>query len=109
MAIINRMLRKLDDDVSCMQRGLQPDSLAHWYGVVIREARRSAPPHLQDRISVRQDPILPMKFSLDVSRRAVRHLATAVDDNLERMPYTTRLYFLRVLEALSGEADGPPA
>ncbi len=105
MAIIDRMLKKLDDDVSCMQRGLQPDSLAHWYGVVIREARRLAPAHLQDKISVRQDPILLMRFNLDVSKRAVRYLMMAVDDNLERMPYTTRLYFLRVQEALAGEAD----
>jgi len=105
MAIINRMLKKLDDDVSCMQRGLQPDSLARWYDAVIGEARTLAPPHLRDKIGVRQDPILPMRFSLDVSKRAVRYLMTAIDDNLERMPYTTKLYFLRVQETLAGEAD----
>jgi len=105
MAIINRMLKKLDDDVSCMQRGLQPDSLAYWYDAVIGEARALAPPHLRDKINVRQDPILPMRFSLDVSKRAVRHLMAAIDDNLEKMPYTTRLYFLRIQETLDMEVD----
>jgi len=105
VAIINRMLKKLGDDVSCMQRGLQPDSLACWYEAVIGEARTLAPPHLRDKISVRQDPILPMRFSLDVSKRAVRYLTMAIDGNLERMPYTTRLYFLRVQETLAEEVD----
>jgi len=105
VAIINRMLKKLGDDVSCMQQGLQPESLAYWYDVLIRGARRSAPAHLQDKISVRQDPILPMKFNLSISRRAVMYFAESVDENLERMPYTTKLYFLKVREALDCEVD----
>lgn len=105
MAIINRMLKKLDNDVVCMQQGLQPENLARWYDTVVKEARRFAPPHLQDKINVRQDPVLLMKFNLDISKRAVRYFMMAVDDSLERMPYTTRLYFLRVQETLAGEVD----
>lgn len=105
VAIIDRMLKKLDGDVSGMQRDLQPESIARWYGAVVGEARRLAPAHLRDKISVRQDPVLPMRFSLDVSRRAVAYLAMAIDGSLEGMPYATRLYFLRVQEALAGEAD----
>ena len=103
MGIINRMLKRLDNDVSCMQHGLQPERIAYWYDVIVREARRSAPPHLQDKISTRQDPILLMKFNLDISKRAVRYFMAAIDDNLEKMPYTTKLYFLKVQEVLSKE------
>ena len=105
MAIINRMLKKLDDDVSYMQKGLQPENLAYWYDVVIKEARRFAPPHLQEKINVKQDPILLMKFNLDISKRAVKYFMMAVDDNLEKMPYTTKLYFLKVQETLAEEVD----
>ena len=105
MAIINRMLKKLDEDVSGMQAGLQPEGLARWYDRVIKEARGLAPPYLRDRIGVRQDPILPMRFNLDVSRRAVRYFMMAVDENLDGMPYTTRLYFLKVQEELAREVD----
>lgn len=105
VAIINRMLKKLDDDVSCMQQGLQPGHLASWYDEVIRLARGYAPPHLRDKIGVVQDPVLPMRFSLDISRRAVGYFMAAVDESLDGMPYTTRLYFLRVQQAMSREAD----
>ncbi len=99
------MLKKLDDDVSYMQKGLQPESLTHWYDIVIREAKRLAPAHLQQKISVKQDPILLMKFNLDISKRAVKYFMMAVDDNLDKMPYTTKLYFLKVQETLTCEVD----
>ncbi len=105
MAIINRMLKKLDDDVADMQQGLQPGHLARWYDRIIEIARGYAPPHLQDKINVVQDSILPMRFNLDVSKRAVRYLAVAIDENLDEMPYTTRLYFLRVRQELGREVD----
>lgn len=105
MAIIDRMLKKLDDDISYMQEGLQPDSLVHWYDIVIREAQNFAPAHLRDKINVIQDPILPMKFNLDISKRAVRYFMMAVDANLEKMPYTTKLYFLQVQQTLTEEID----
>lgn len=105
MAIINRMLKKLDDDVVQMQHGLQPASLAYWYDVVLGAARRYAPPYLHEKINVIQDPILPMKFRLDISKRAVKYVMMAMEENLDSMPYTTRLYFLRVQKALTDEVD----
>lgn len=107
MAIINNMLNQLDSDVSLLKQGLQPDSLSFWYGKIIKETKEMAPPWLQDKIKVKQDPILPMKFNLDISKRAVRYFMMVVDDNLGQMPYSTRLYFLKVQEILDSEMDKP--
>ena len=100
MAVIDRMLERLDSEVGAMQEGLQPRWLAPWYEKIVSSARESAPAHLRDLISVRQDPLLPMKFELDVSRRAVRCLAGAIEECIPQMPYTTGMYFMRVLGQL---------
>ena len=88
-----------------LQLGLQPDVLKYWHHVVLADARSRAPPWLQDKINVRQDPHLPMKFSLDISKRATSYYMMAVDAHLEMMPNSTRLYFLRVCETLGDEID----
>ncbi len=105
MAIINNMLNQIDSDVSALQQGLQPDNLSLWYDRIIRETIEMAPPWLEDKIGVSQDPVLPMKFNLDISKRAVRYFMMAVDSNLDEMPATTRLYFLKVQEILDAEMD----
>ena len=46
-----------------------------------------------------------MKFNLDISKRAVRYFAIAVENNLPNMPYSTQMYFLKVQEILSFEMD----
>lgn len=107
MAIINNMLEKIDSDVSMLKQGLQPENLAFWYDKIIRETREMAPPWLQDKINAKQDPILPMKFNLDISKRAVRYFMMVVDENLEYMPYSTKLYFLKIQEILDSETDKP--
>jgi hypothetical protein len=58
-----------------------------------------------DKINVKQDPILPLKFNINISKRAVSYFMQVVDYNLEKMPYTTRLYFLKVQEIMSAEMD----
>ncbi len=105
MAIINHMMKKLDDDVSNLKKGLYPENLAFWYDKVIKETKEMAPPWLQDKIKVKQDPILTMKFNVDISKRAVRYFMMAIDDNLDKMPYTTKLYFLKVQEIMDSEVD----
>ena len=105
MRIINSMMKKLDSDVSNLQKGLHPENLSYWYDKIIKETIEMAPPWLQDKIKVEQDPILTMKFNLDISKRAVRYFMIVVDDNLEDMPYTTKLYFLKVQEIMSAEMD----
>ena len=105
MSIIHPLLQKLQNDVQQLQKGLQPEHLSFWYQKIIVETREMAPPWLQDKINVKQDPILPMKFNVDVSKRAVRYLMICIDNNLQQMPYTTQLYFLKVQEIMSLEMD----
>ena len=64
-----------------------------------------APPCLQDKIKVNQDSILLMKFNLDIAKRAVSYFMIVVDNNLDDMPYSTKLYFLKVQELMSTEMD----
>jgi len=105
MRIIDNMMKKFDTDVSNLQKGLHPENLSYWYDKIISETIDMAPPWLQDKINVNQDPILPMKFNLDISKRAVRYFMIVVDNNLVIMPYSTKLYFLKVQEILSAEMD----
>lgn len=99
------MMKQFDNNVTELKNGLQPENLSYWYAKTINQAIEMAPPWLQDKIKVHQDPILTMKFNLDISKRAVRYFMLAVDDNLDDMPYSTRLYFLKVQEILSEEMD----
>ena len=99
------MAKKFNSDVANLKQGLQPTNLSFWYRKIINETIEMAPPWLEDKIKVHQDPILSMKFNLDISKRAVRYFMIAVDNNLDEMPYSTRLYFLKVQEILSTEMD----
>ena len=105
MAIINNMMKKLDTDVLTLKEGLHPENLSYWYDKIIKETIDMAPPWLQDKIKVKQDPILTMKFNLDISKRAVRYFMMVVDNNLDDMPYSTKLYFLKVQEIMGTEMD----
>ena len=105
MAIINNMMKKLDTDVSNLKEGLNPENLSYWYDKIIKETIDMAPPWLQGKIKVTQDPILTMKFNLDISKRAVRYFMIVVDNNLDYMPYSTKLYFLKVQEIMGTEMD----
>jgi hypothetical protein len=99
------MMKKIDSDVSDLKQGLQPENLSFWYDKIIQETIEMVPPWLQDKVKVHQDPILPMKFNLDISKRAVRYFMIIVDNNLDDMPYSTQLYFLKVQELMSTEMD----
>ena len=105
MPIINNMMKKIDNDVTNLQEGLHPENLAFWYNKIIKETKEMAPPWLQDKIKVKQDPILHMKFNLDISKRAVQYFMMAVENNLDHMPYSTKLYFLKVQEIMEDEVD----
>ena len=105
MTIINHMMKKIDTDVSNLKQGLHPQNLSFWYDKIIHETIEMAPPWLEDKIKVNQDPILLMKFNLDISKRAVRYFMLAVENNLDDMPYSTKLYFLKVQEIMSTEMD----
>jgi hypothetical protein len=99
------MLRKMSNDVINLKEGLNPENIAFWYKKVIDEAKDMTPPWLVDKINVKQDPILHMKFNLDISKRAVRYLMMAIENHIDEMPYSTRLYFLKVQEILTDEMN----
>jgi len=103
--ITEQMLRKMSNDVTNLKEGLNPENIAFWYKKVIDEAKDMAPPWLVDKIKVNQDPILHMKFNLDISKRAVRYLMITIDNHIDEMPYSTRLYFLKVQEILTDEMN----
>ena len=105
MSVTSQIIKKLNNDMVQIQKGLQPDQLSFWYQKIISDTRDMAPPWLQDKIKVKQDAILPMKFNVDISKRAVRYLMICIDNNLQKMPYTTQLYFLKVQEIMSLEMD----
>lgn len=99
------MMKQIDNDITNLKEGLHPESLAYWYAKIIKETIDMAPPWLQDKIKVKQDPLLPMKFNLDISKRAVQYFMIAVQQNLDHMPYSTKLYFLKVQEIMEDEVD----
>jgi len=105
LTIINHLAKRFAKDVTDLQEGLHPENLAFWYSKIILEAKDMAPPWLADKINVKQDPVLKMKFNLDISKRAVRYFMMAVDNNLGAMPNSTKMYFLKVQETLSDEMD----
>ena len=105
MSITNKMLNKIDDDITNLKDGLYPENIDYWYKKIIEETIEIVPPWLVDKINVKQDPILPLKFNINISKRAVSYFMQVIDYNLEKMPYTTRLYFLKVQESMSVEMD----
>ena len=105
MSITNKMLNKIDDDIANLKHSLHPESIDYWYKKIIDETIEIVPPWLVDKINVKQDPILPLKFNINISKRAVSYFMQVIDYNLEKMPYTTRLYFLKVQEIMSAEMD----
>jgi len=105
MSVTNKILNKIENDVDCQKQGLHPENIDFWFRKIINETKVIAPPWLQDKINVKPDPFLPLKFKIDISKRAVRYFMQVVDYNFEKMPYTTGLYFLKVQEIMSSEMD----
>ena len=105
MSITNKMLNKLDIDIQNLQGSLQPEDLEYWYKKITDETIEILPPWLVDKINIKQDPILPLKFNIDISKRAVRYFMQVIDYNLKNMPYTTQLYFMKVQEVVSTNMD----
>ena len=105
MSITNKMLNKIDNDITNLKHSLDPESIDYWYKKIIDETIEIVPPWLVNKINVKQDPILPLKFNINISKRAVSYFMQVIDYNLEKMPYTTRLYFLKVQGIMGAEMD----
>jgi hypothetical protein len=97
-------LNKLAETIQDVQNGLDPDVLASWYSVIEAESRALCPTdELRDSILVVQDPVLLMKFEFKTSKRAIPYVVEAVENNLNSMPFATRLYFQKFEEVMSQE------
>jgi len=94
---------KINNIIKEMQDGLDPAALANWYNIVQSRARELSPEELREKIIVDQDPILMMKFRLNISKRTVPFVINAIDQTLPEMPYSTRLYFQKVQEIILQE------
>ena len=105
MSITDKMLNKIDVDIQNLKGGLQPENLEYWYRKITDETLEILPPWLVDKINIVQDPILQLKFNIDISKRAVRYFMQVIDYNLPKMPYTTQLYFMKVQETVSTNMD----
>ncbi len=105
MSVTSKILNQINNDVVNLKDGLNPENISYWYEKIINETREMAPPWLTDKINVKQDPILPLKFNVDISKRAVRYFMQVIDYNLPKMPYTTQLYFVKVQEIVSTNMD----
>ena len=105
MSITNKMLNKIDVDIQNIQGSLQPENLEYWYKKITAETIEILPPWLADKMNITQDPILPLKFNIDISKRAVRYFMQVIDYNLPKMPYTTQLYFIKVQEIVTTNMD----
>jgi hypothetical protein len=99
MAFLNRLMQEIEN----LKQGLEPQVLAGWYNKVASDAKAKAPTDLMDLIDVVQDPILPMKFEFKTSRRTVKYVLEAIDQNLDKMPTATRLYFQKLSELIQAE------
>ncbi len=85
------------------QEGLMPEILAYWYSIIVTRTKTLLPMELRDKISVEQDEYLPMKFKLNISRRAVPILLNVIDESIKEMPYSTRMYFETVYNLIVRE------
>jgi uncharacterized secreted protein with C-terminal beta-propeller domain len=98
-------IAKYSKMIEDLRSGLDPEVIRKWYEKVEQDARELAPDHLKDTIQVVQDPLLPVKYNLKTSKRAVPFVVQAIEKNLASMPFATRLYFQKVEEAVWEEYE----
>ncbi len=79
--------------------GLDPTILAEWYRIVESRAKERCPKDLRELLTITQDRVLWMKFQIKISKRVVPYFVEAIEENLEKMPFSTKLYFQK-LEAI---------
>jgi hypothetical protein len=97
-------LNKLVETIQDVQNGLDPEVLATWYEILEAESKALCPTEeLSSSIAVVQNPDLPMKFEFMSSKRAIPYVIEAIENNLNSMPFATRLYFQKLEEIIEVE------
>jgi len=98
--VLNRLVETIED----VQVGLDPRVLAFWYRKIEKRARDSCPTEeLRNSILIIQDQVLPMKFQLKSSKRAIPFVIDATESFANEMPFATRLYFQKFVEIIQQE------
>ena len=101
-----KALDSLAETITDVTRGLDPEVLSRWYSIVESEARSLCPTEeLRESIRVVQDPVLLMKFELKASKRAIPYVVEAIENNLSKMQFATRLYFQKFEEIMNKELE----
>ncbi len=99
-------LNKLVETIQEVQTGLDPELLARWYEVIEAESRARCPTEeLKSSITVVQNAELPMKFEFKSSKRAIPYVIEAIEENLNSMPFATRLYFQKFEQIMVAELE----
>ena len=97
---LNRLVETIED----VKNGLDTDVIASWYGVIESETKALCPTEeLRDSVYVIQDALLPMKFEFKTSKRAIPYVIEVIENNLNAMPFATRLYFQKFEEIMQKE------
>ncbi len=97
-------LNKLVETIQDVQNGLDPNILCTWYEILEAESKALCPTdELRSSIAVIQNADLPMKFEFKSSKRAIPYVIDAIENNLNSMPFATRLYFQKFEEIIEGE------
>ncbi|MFZ0514837.1 MAG: hypothetical protein WAM14_24760 [Candidatus Nitrosopolaris sp.] len=96
---------KIGMGIKNLKEGLDPEILAYWYKRIEDKAIESAPSHLKDKIHIKQNRILWMKFRVDISKRVVPYVMQVIDEYIPMMPYSTGLYFRKVQQILVEEMN----
>ena len=93
MDINDKSLQHLTSIIEESTTGFDTDVLDGWFFKIIEYTKDEAPHHLIDSISYEQDNLLPMKFKINCSKRAVPNLNQAINYFMPDMQYVTQLYF----------------
>jgi hypothetical protein len=100
VSALNRLVETIKD----VQTGLDPDVLSSWYSILEAEAKSLCPTEeLRASVRVIQNEDLPMKFEFKSSKRAIPYVIEAIENNLNLMPFATRLYFQKFEEIIQTE------
>ena len=97
-------LNKLVETIEDVKNGLDTDVIASWYSVIESETKALCPTEeLRESVYVVQDALLPMKFEFKASKRAIPYVIDVIENNLNSMPFATRLYFQKFEEIMQKE------
>jgi hypothetical protein len=99
-------INRLVETIQNVQTGLDPDVLSSWYAVIESESKARCPTgELRESIYVIQNSDLPMKFEFKASKRAIPFVVDAIEANLSKMPFATRLYFEKFEEIMAKQLE----